>query len=228
MLDNQRALLDAAVSAGVQRFIPAEYGSHTLNPKAGLLPLFTAKKTEQKYIFDQAAQGKISYTIILTGPFLDFGLSYGFLGLDLKKKQATYLDGGNAKFSTTTRSTVGKAVVGVLSKPEETKDKAVYVQDAALTLKDLFRLAKEALGGEDWVEVDGGTTEATEKASFEKLAEGQKDMSVFIGFLLSAIFREGYGGHFERLDNELLGIQELDDGDLVRFIRSISEKNAAD
>lgn len=226
-LGHQRALLDASVSAGVQRFILSEYGSDTLNPKAGPLPLFAPKKAEQKYVEELAAHGKISYTILINGPFLDFGLNHGFLGPDLKKKQITYLDGGIAKFSTTTLPTVGKAVVGVLSKPEETKNRAVYVQDAALTLKDLFRLAKQALGDDGWTEVDGGTTEEREKASYEKLAKGQKDMGVFVGFLYSAIFREGYGGHFQRLDNELLGIEELQESEIVEVIREVAKGQSA-
>jgi len=226
-LGHQRALLDAAVSAGVQRFIPSEYGSDTLNPKAAPLPLFAHKKTEQKYIEELAAQGQITYTIVINGPFLDFGLNHGFLGPDLKKKQITYLDGGNAKFSTTTLANVAKAVVGVLTKPEETKNRAVYVQDAALTLKDLFRLSKQALGEEGWTEVDGGTTKEKEKSSYEKLAKEQKDMGVFLGFLLSAIFREGYGGHFQQLDNELLGIVELKESEIVELIKEIAKGQAA-
>ena len=137
---------------------------------------------------------------MINGPFLDFGLNHGFLGPDLRKKQITYLDGGIANSSTTTLATVAKFVVGVLMKLEETKNRAVYVQDVALTLKDLFRLSKQALGEKGWIELDGGTTEDKEKLSYEKLAEGQKDMGVFLGFLMSAIFREGYGGHFQQLD----------------------------
>ena len=89
----------------------------------------------------------------------------GFLGLDLSKRQVTYLDGGDVKFSTTTRDDVGKAVVGVLGNLEETRNRAVYVQGAVLTLKELLGLAKEALGDEGWTEVDGGTAEAKEKDS---------------------------------------------------------------
>jgi uncharacterized protein YbjT (DUF2867 family) len=226
-LAHQRALLDASVSAGVQRFIPSEYGSDTLNPKAALLPIFAHKKTAQQYIEELAAQGKISYTIVINGPFLDFGLNHGFLGLDLRKRVFTYVDGGITKFSTTTLATVGKAVVGVLTKPEETNNRAVYVQDAALTLKDLLRLSKEALGEEVWTEVDRGTTEETEKLSYEKLARGQTDMGVMMGFLMSAVFREGYGGHFQHLDNELLGIAGLKESDLVELIKEIAKGQAA-
>jgi len=223
----QQVLLDAAVSAGVTRFIPSEFGSDTLNANAAKLPVYSSKKKVQKQIEDLAAQGKISYTYVINGPFLDFGLEAGFLGLDLKKKQLTYLDGGNAEFSTTTRRTVGKVVVGVLSKPKETMDRAVYVQDVALTLKDLLRLSKQALGEDGWTEIDGGTSADVEKSSYEKLAQGQNDMGVFVGFLLSAFFREGYGGEFQKLDNEMFGISQMSDSDIVEVIREVARSLAA-
>ena len=147
-LGHQRALLDASVSGEVQCFTPSGYGSDTLNPKAALLLLFANMKTEQQCIEELAAQGKISYPIVINGPFLDFDLNHGFLGPDLRKKQITYLDGGIAKFSTMTLATVAKPVVRVLTKLKETKNRAVYVQDAVLTLKDLFRLSEQALGEE--------------------------------------------------------------------------------
>ena len=108
-------LLDASVTAGVQRFIPSEYGSDSLNPKSALLPLFTHKKTEQRYLAKLAADGKISYTIVVNAPFIDFGLGHSFLGPDPRKKQITYLDGGSSVFSTTTLATVGIAVLGVVN-----------------------------------------------------------------------------------------------------------------
>ena len=52
-------------------------------------------------------------------------------------------------------------------------------------------------------------------------------MGVFINFLMNAIFREGYGGHFQKLDNELLGIKELKDGEVVEIIKDIAAKQAA-
>jgi hypothetical protein len=226
-LSHQRALLDASVSAGVQRFIPSEFGSDTLNAKAGALPVFAHKKKEQSYFEELAAEEKITYTIVFGGPFLDFGLDHGFLGVDLKNRKYTYLDGGVSKFSTSTMATVGNAVIGVLSKPEETKNRAVYVQDRAFSIKELYGLTKKAVGGENWTEVDGGETAVREKESYEKLAKGEKNMGVFVNFLMNAIFREGYGGHFQKLDNELLGIKELKDGEVVEIIKDIAAKRAA-
>ncbi|MCJ1313026.1 hypothetical protein MMC25_006702 [Agyrium rufum] len=226
-MSSQRALIEAAVSAGVQRFIPSEFGSDTLNPKAEVMPVFAQKKADQKVLTELAAQGKMSYTLIATGPFFEMGINYGFLGLNLQKKEVTYLDGGDSTFSTTTFANVGKAVAGVLAHPEETKNRAVYVHDSALTLRDLFRLAKKALGDEGWTEIDGGTTEAKAKASYEAVAKGQLDMGVFMGFLMSAIFREGYGGHFQHVDDELLGIKELKESEIIAIIKKIAQEQTA-
>lgn len=221
-LDHQRALLDASVTAGVQRFIPSEFGSDTMNSNAAPLPVFAHKIEAQQHIKQLAARGEMSYTIVINGPFLDFALDYGFLGLDVKKKRYTYLDDGTSSFSTTTLASVGKAVVGVLKKPEETKNRAVYVQDVSITLKDLYGLSRQTLGEQGWTEIDGGSTEAMEKSSYEKLAQGQKDMRVFVGFLMSAIFREGYGGRFQKLDNDLLGIRELSESDIMKLIKDVA------
>lgn len=84
-----------------------------------------------------------------------------------------------------------------------------------------------ALGEEGWTEVDGGTTVERERGSYEALKGGKKDMGVFVGFLMSAIFREGYGGHFQNLDNELLGIVEMGEGKLVELIRKVAEGQKA-
>jgi hypothetical protein len=69
------------------------------------------------------------------------------------------------------------------------------VQDATVTLEGLLASAKQVIGEEGWTEVDDGTTEAAEKASYAKFAKGDQD--AFMEFLMSALFREGYGGHFK-------------------------------
>ncbi|KAI9710930.1 MAG: hypothetical protein M1820_002365 [Bogoriella megaspora] len=223
-LAHQRALLDASVSAGVHRFIPSEFGSDSLNPKAATLPIFAPKKEQEKYLRQLAAEGKISWTIVISGPALDFCMRMRFLGPDLKKRKITWLDDGVGKFSTSILATIGQAVVGVLKKPEETNNRAVYVQSTALTLRDMFRLSKLSLGEEGWTEVDGGKTEENERLSYEKLGNGQKDMGVMLVFLQSAIFGEGYGGNFQKLDNDLLGIEELKESDIIELMKKIDRE----
>jgi uncharacterized protein YbjT (DUF2867 family) len=45
--EQQLLLVEAAVKAHVKRFIPSEFGSNTVNPKAAKLPVFAAKVAVQ-------------------------------------------------------------------------------------------------------------------------------------------------------------------------------------
>lgn len=219
-----QALLTASVQAGVKRFLPSEFGSDTMNLAAAKLPVFASKKKLQSLVEALAVENKISYTYVISGPFFDFCLAHGIFGVDLKHKKFSPVDGGNSKFSTTTLASVGKAVAGILQHPDETKNRAVYFQDAVLTQRELLQLSQDAIGKDGWSESEGSTTVETEKKSYERLAAGERDMGVFIGFLMSAIFREGYGGHFQKLDNDLFGLGGLSDEQVVKIIKDVDTK----
>ncbi|APA07638.1 hypothetical protein sscle_03g024080 [Sclerotinia sclerotiorum 1980 UF-70] len=93
----------------------------------------------------------MSYTIVVNGPFFDWGIMVGFI-MNAKGKRITLYDGGDRTSSTTTLPDIGRAVVGVLKHPEETKNRAVYVQSYATTLKNLAAVGKKVLGSDGWTE----------------------------------------------------------------------------
>lgn len=72
----QRNLIEAAITAGVKRFLPSEFGSDTTNAHVRSLPFFEAKVAHQA-LLEQAALNNpaFSYSLLITGPFLDWGLS---------------------------------------------------------------------------------------------------------------------------------------------------------
>ena len=72
----QDALLNASLAAGVKRFVPSEFGSDTTNRHVMSYPFFRAKVEHQR-LLRQAARiyRDFSYTVLITGPFLDWGLS---------------------------------------------------------------------------------------------------------------------------------------------------------
>ncbi|KAK4862855.1 hypothetical protein LT330_002988 [Penicillium expansum] len=72
-------LVDAAVAAGVQRFLPSEYGSDTTYPNAAKLPIFADKIAAQEHLKKVSQQSGLGYSILINGPFLDWGLKIGFL-----------------------------------------------------------------------------------------------------------------------------------------------------
>lgn len=66
-LSSQISVIDAAVAAGVKRFLPAEYGSNTLNPNgASLVPVFGIKAAAIEHLKKQEAKG-LSWTAIPAG-----------------------------------------------------------------------------------------------------------------------------------------------------------------
>lgn len=222
VFDKQHNLVEAAVKAGVKRFIPSEFGSNTPHEKTRTIPTFAPKIAIQKELEDKAKTTPLTYTLIINGPFLDWGLKVGFV-LNVKGKSAQLLDGGDRVFSATTLSGVGKAVAGVLKHPDETKNRAVYVQETATTLKDLLEKAKKAAGPDGWT-VEEVPVANLIAAANEELKKPNPNPAVWAyPYVKAAIWGEGYGSHFEKLDNELLGIKELSDGELQALVDSIAK-----
>lgn len=66
----QIKIIDAAIDAGVKRFVPSEYGSDTRNKHSHTrVPLFVMKY--QVYEHLKKNQDKIEWTVLSSGPFLD-------------------------------------------------------------------------------------------------------------------------------------------------------------
>jgi putative NADH-flavin reductase len=68
----QKTFIDAAIKAGVQRFIPSEFSSNTLsNAVRQLVPVFEPKKQVLDYLKEKEATG-LTWTGLSTGPLLDW------------------------------------------------------------------------------------------------------------------------------------------------------------
>lgn len=69
--DEQKNIIDAAVEAGVKRFIPAEFGIDTSKEKAVEIMTFLRVKP-QIINYLRSIEDKITWTGIITGPFFDW------------------------------------------------------------------------------------------------------------------------------------------------------------
>lgn len=220
-LQGQTLVIDAAVAAGVKRFLPSEFGSDLDNPKTKQLPVFGYKVNVQKYIEEKAAANlDFTYSLVRNGAFLDWGLQKNFL-LDLKSGKPRIFDGGDRLFSVTTLASVGQAVVGVLKHPDETKNRVVYVQDMVTSQNKLLAIAKKLAPEKQWDPIPTSLT-AIEKASNETLAKGEFTPAVLVEYLFVSIMGEGYGGIMEKTDNELLGIRgDKTDADIEAIMKPL-------
>jgi hypothetical protein len=205
-IDKQLLLIDAAAKAGIKRFIPSEFGPGDTNPKAAKIPTFIPKVVIQKALEEKAAgPGGLTYSLIMTVPWFDWGIRSGFI-IDVKNKHAELVDGGDRLFSASTLETVGKAVVGVLKHPAETENRAVYVHDTITTLKETYNMVKNVTGPDGWRETIVPEEELLLKA-YAELQRGEPDRP--FKFVKATFWGDGYGSLFSKVDNELFGIQKL-------------------
>ncbi|KAI1087525.1 putative oxidoreductase CipA-like protein [Rostrohypoxylon terebratum] len=218
-LPQQIPLIIAAVQAGVKRFLPSEFGGDGDNDKVSQLPMFRAKKATKDLLQREAAAGRITYSLVANGPFLDTALAYGMI-VNLKDKKINLWDGGERRYSTTLLPVVAKAVAGVLRHPEETRNRVVFVRSASLTQKEVLERAKKVVGPDGWTVATPSVAESLEAAYAKMEKTGEVDR---IAFITSAIWGEGYGSNWQKTDNELLGIKELSDAELEALMESFAK-----
>ena len=219
-LSAQLLLVKAAAKAKVKRYIPSEFGSNTLNEKVRALPAFKPKVSVQDALKKEAASSDgISYTLIYNGPFLDWGIKVGFL-INIKEQSVTLYDGGERLVSATSLATIGKAVVGVLRNPTQTQNRAVYVQDTVISQQKLKTMGQKAIGegSKEWKD-EVVSVDSLLKESYDALKTNpDTPRGAMVNFIKISIFGDGYGCHFQELDNELLGIEQMKDFEIQKML----------
>ncbi|KAI1763523.1 NAD(P)-binding protein [Hypoxylon sp. FL1150] len=217
-LGKQHNLIEAASKAGVKRFLPSEFGSDSFNEKLIKLPGFKAKHDVHEALRKAARETGLTWTSVVNGPFLDWGISVGFL-VNAKEKTIEYPDGGIHQFSATTLESIAKAIVAVLQNPEQTRNRPVYIQDVAITQKQLGDLVKKYVGADGWTETVSSIDESIQKV-LEEVKKEQPDIrTIAFGSLKPAIWGGvEYNSAFQKLDNELLGIKGLSTAELEAVV----------
>ena len=219
----QATLIDAAIKAGVKRFIPSEFGGDVWNDKAmALLPQrFGPKQETVKYLRSKEASG-LTWTAIVTGTFFDFAMKIGYMGFDMKEWKARIVDDGSKKWSTTTLNTVGLAVKNVMLLPaEETANKYLYVDSFTVNQNEVLA-AFEQVTGEKW-EVERVDGEEEKKTGLELSAKG--DMK---GMMMLIRYWNAVGGHggdymlYKEGHNDLLALprQSLD-AEIAKLLKEV-------
>ncbi|MCJ1474695.1 hypothetical protein MMC13_003355 [Lambiella insularis] len=215
----QPNIVEAASAVGVKRFIPAEFGADTLNMQTRAFPILKDKIQTQKLLAEKYAQTGMTYALLCTGLFLDWGLENGMI-LGVKSRKGRLYDGGKTIISTTTIASVAKGISGCLLYPEQTKNRGVYIQDAAISQIELIELTNKVNPG-DWDLTEASTTELEKQAEAAYERRDPNPMS-----MTGSVFRmyfggEQYGQPFKELGNELCGIKAKSSEEIEMIIRDI-------
>ncbi|KAF5010289.1 hypothetical protein FDECE_3539 [Fusarium decemcellulare] len=216
-------MIDAAVEAGVKRFIPSEFSLDPQNAAGRAVPVYMFKNQVIDRLKELAAANKMTFTSISNGAFLDWNLRTGFFKIDLKNKKAELLNGGEVVVPWTLLEQVGKAVVGVLSHLEETKNRFVYISNVEKTQKEMVALAQEALGKDGW-DVSTLDMDKVYRESLAQLQAGNATFEVMGNMILYCNSKPELGGTWAKNDNALLGLEALSDEKVKELIKSIASE----
>ncbi|KAM0329235.1 hypothetical protein ACHAQA_004535 [Verticillium albo-atrum] len=214
-------LIDAAVAAGVSRFVPSEYSLDPNNVAARSILIYAPKNQIIARLQDLGVQGKLTWTSVSNGALLDWTLRNGFVKIDLKNKKAQLISGGNNVIPWTLLKDVGRAVTNVLLQPEETKNRFAYVSTIEKSQKQVIELAKEALGKDGW-EVTTLDMEPLYKDAVTQIQTGNATFEAFGNIILYTTSRPDYAGPWAKPDNDLLGIKTWGDDELKELITAIA------
>lgn len=213
-IGDQKRYIDAAITAGVKRLIPADFGSDTSDPKViEAVPFYKPKAEIQAYL-ESKVSDIFSWTTIANGVFFDWGLDTGFLGFDLKNKTARIFDYGDTPFSTSTLSLVGETVAKVLSAEylEDTKNKVVYVESRTTTQNEVLAGLQKITGKDTKWKVEKVDTKKLSEDSWARIKAGEGGIEPMydllkIHALRSEHSKKSWNGRLEltndNLDNDL-------------------------
>ncbi|KAJ0415030.1 NAD(P)-binding protein [Aspergillus carlsbadensis] len=211
----QLKFIDAAVTAGVKRYLPSEYGLDNNTPAARELSVvFRDKGLVQDYLREREGSG-LTWTTIACGMWIGWSLRNNFLGLDYANRTITLTNSGTGPFSTTTLANTALALNRILLSPASSANQIVFLSDFATTQEELVQTI-ERLTGEQWTRKSINTAEAI-PALKEAFSKGE----TLAGYgLINIGFTEGsFSGHFEpvnKVRNAELGLPRKELEEVVR------------
>ncbi|KAH8767206.1 hypothetical protein F5883DRAFT_459542 [Diaporthe sp. PMI_573] len=217
----QKTMIDAAIEAGVKRFILSDFGCLTTNPAASLFPHHVAFVEIQKYI--KSKSNEIEYTIFSIGAFTEYMVSWG-IAFDWEHKKAQLWGDGSSRISSTSLHGTGKAIVSALKNPEPTKTKNLFVHELVVTQAQLLSLAKKYPPQAEWTitKIDDPLAECEK---LEAIANKNPELPNIMAFLAATLMSGKFEAYYKEVDNELVGLPLLSEKDLERkFAEAYGDK----
>ena len=144
--DQQIGIIDAAVAAGVRRFMPHEFGHDTLNQ--GISKRIVKSAGRAKVIEHLRAvitdTDDFEWVGVATGYTLDTGLISGNMGFDLEWHSATVHGRGTETFAASSLQRVGQVASRIILHWEEIKNQYIYAAGFLTSANEVLRGAEKA------------------------------------------------------------------------------------
>ncbi|KAF4994748.1 hypothetical protein FDECE_13021 [Fusarium decemcellulare] len=207
----QKTMIEAAVKAGVSRFIPSEYGSSSQDRRIDDFKKLMAPKVQIIGHLRQVASENPAFTwsCLGSGALLDTGLKSGTWGFSLSNRTATIFDSGKVRFDSAVLPEVASAVVSILKNPDITASRYLVVRNFVVSQNEILAALEDATGN-NWNRTYVDSNE-TKKKGWELLQSGQPAAGI-PKIIQGSLFHDDndVATPADQLDNRLLGMAELD------------------
>ncbi|KAI4738354.1 NAD(P)-binding protein [Aureobasidium sp. EXF-12298] len=208
----QKTFIDAAVAAGVSRFIIDDFGwGPTTKGFAEFGAIHAARREGWDYAARKAQEVQgFTWTGLSTGNPIDWAMKkFPMMGFDVQNHNAVIYDSGTEPFTGTTLSGIGQAVVGTLLNPSATANRFLKVQSICTTQNELLAAFEKATG-EQW--------KVERQKSNDLIQSGKEDFEIEAGMwrlklAVATLYDVGQGRGMvattrEESDAELLGVKD--------------------
>ena len=204
----QKPIIDAAIAAGVKRFIRSEYGSVSTDPAVAHLGVYAPLVDIKEYLLEKADAGLIEYTIFSCGVFMESLFMSGRV-FDWENKIIELWEGGKHPVSCTSLAGVGKVIAGSLEdkNAEATKNRNIFAHDYIVSQAQVLELAKkQAQPGTQWNVTD--IEDALEELRKRKKIAQQQPGKGFV-VVRATVFGGLFKAKYDEVDNDLFGLKMI-------------------
>jgi hypothetical protein len=144
-----------------------------------------------------------------------------FASIDVQKRTALLPDDGRHPFAVTSKETLGKALVNLLSRYPENKNTFHYICDGEATMYQVVLALQEASGSQEPWDVSSFSIEERKKKADANLKNGNVSMQDFAG-VLGVPFTGGLTV-WKNPDNSKLGLEDPSSAKAQRTVDKVAQ-----
>jgi nucleoside-diphosphate-sugar epimerase len=210
----QIVAIDAAIAAGIPHIVPSSFGVGTSTPEVRAIPSLAGKIAMEDHLLAAVAAGRVAYTSINTGVFLEWCLDRNIL-FDLAGAGPTRVyDGGDVPVSTTRMGDIGTAVAAAVARrgDEGVRNRVLSIHSAVMTHNQMLGFARQAAPEREFPAVNIDTAELKREAWAEYNA-GSRSVETMRKFIVVASMADGVA-LLDGKANELLGVKMMSEEEL--------------
>jgi hypothetical protein len=195
IIDTQSNLLEAAIAAGVPRFIPSDYSVDYTKLPEGENRNFDLRRE----FYNRIDKTPIEATSIFNGAFADI-LAYSAPFIDLKNKSIGYWDSPDWKVDVTTMDNTAAYIANVAI--DDSTPRKLYIAGFQISPKELQELAEEVFGTSFNLKNLGSVAELAANNKKERAAHPEGEKELYASWQGSQYLQSMFSVHHEHLDND--------------------------